>query len=78
MSIDRDIDRDAARYRWLRRRLEVCMMEPVSGVTRPALDVRLGCEFLDITPRPRASDASAAEALDAAIDVAMAKDGNSE
>ncbi len=74
MSIDRDIDQDAARYRWLRRRIEVCMIEPVSGTTRPALEVRLGCEFLDITPRPRSTDASAAEALDAAIDGAMARE----
>ncbi|MHB1702383.1 MAG: hypothetical protein ACYCSN_20070 [Acidobacteriaceae bacterium] len=75
MSIDRDIDRDAARYRWLRRRIEVCMVEAVSGSKRPGLEVRLGCAFLDTEPRPRSSDASAAEALDAAIDEAMTKEG---
>lgn len=75
MSIDRNIDQDAARYRWLRRRIEVCMVEAVSGSRRPGLEVRLGCEFLDIKPRPRSSDASAAEALDAAIDEAMTKEG---
>ena len=75
MSIDRDIDQDAARYRWLRRRIEVCMIEPVSGTTRPALEVRLGCGFLDTEPRPRDRDASVADALDVAIDEAMAREG---
>lgn len=74
MSIDRDIDRDAARYRWLRRRIEVRMLEAVSGSRRQALDVRLGCAFLDTEPRPRSSDASAADALDTAIDGAMARE----
>ncbi len=74
MSADRDINQDAARYRWLRRRIEVRTMEAVSGSRRPGLEVRLGCEFLDITPRPRASDASAADALDTAIDGAIARE----
>ena len=74
MSTSREINQDAARYRWLRSRIEVRTMEAVSGSRRPALDVRLGYEFLDTVPRPRARDASAAEALDSAIDEAMARE----
>ncbi len=37
MSTERDIDRDAARYRWLRERLQVRNMEAMNGTRRPAL-----------------------------------------
>ena len=53
MSTERDIDRDAARYRWLRERLEVRKLRAVSGSVRPGLEVRLGCEFFDVAQRER-------------------------
>ena len=72
---------DAARYRWLRERLEVRNMEAMNGTRRPAIDVRIGRSFVDTPVRPRASKlAQEAEArfgneLDAAIDAAIG--GNS-
>lgn len=77
MTTERDIDRDAARYRWLRERLEVRNMEAMNGTRRPAIDVRIGRSFVDCPVRPRASKlAQEAEArfgneLDAAIDAAI-------
>jgi hypothetical protein len=60
--------RDAARYRWLRQRMEARELESMRGDVRPALQVRLGAAFLDVTPIPH--DSIMAE-LDAAIDAAM-------
>ena len=77
MAIERDIDCDAARYRWLRERLEVRNMEAMNGTRHPAIDVRIGRSFVDTPVRPRASKlAQEAEArfgneLDAAIDAAI-------
>ena len=77
MSTERDIDRDAARYRWLRERLQVRNMDAMNGTRRPAIDVRIGRSFVDSPIRPRASKlAQEAEArfgneLDAAIDAAI-------
>ena len=71
MSTERDIDRDAAHYRWLRERLEVRTLRAVSGSVRPVLEVRLGCEFFDVAQRERNRRPALADELDAAIDAAI-------
>ncbi|MDA8119157.1 MAG: hypothetical protein M0Z85_03715 [Gammaproteobacteria bacterium] len=62
---------DAARYRWLRERLEVRKLQPMRGPVRPGLEVRLGCEFFDVVQRERNRRPALADELDAAIDAAI-------
>ena len=82
MTTEREISADAARYRWLRERLEVRKLEAVNDARRPAIDVRIGRSFVDTPVRPRASKlAQEAEArfgneLDAAIDAAIGAEEN--
>ena len=71
-------DADAARYRWLRQRLEVCTKEAMNGTKRPALEIRLGRAFLDSKVRPRIGDVCIADSLDAAIDAAKAGEPHGE
>lgn len=74
MTAERDIARDAARYRWLRERLEVRQLQAVSGSVRPGLEVRLGCEFFDVVQRERNRRPKLADELDAAIDAVILSD----
>lgn len=63
---------DAARYRWLRERLEVRNEEPADGgKRRPAIRVRIGRAFIDTKVRFRYTDEERSVELDAAIDGAM-------
>ena len=71
MTTERDIDRDAARYRWLRRRIEVCMVEAVSGTRRPGLNVRLGRSFFDSRVSQMGIVDRRGDELDAAIDAVI-------
>lgn len=71
MSTERDIDRDAARYRWLRERLQVRNMEAMNGTRRPGLNVRLGRSFFDSRVSPMGVADRRGDELDAAIDAAI-------
>ena len=66
---------DALRYRWLRMRIEVKKMQPASGPSRAAIDVKVGCAFFDSGlpyTVPASYPIEQAEELDAAIDAARA------
>lgn len=67
--------RDAARYRWLRKRVEVRNLEAMNGERRPGLEIRLGYTFMDT--RHTDSNAEYVERcsamVDAAIDAALAE-----
>jgi hypothetical protein len=71
MSTERDIDRDAARYRWLRERLEVRKLEAVNGTRRPGLNVRLGRSFFDSRVSQMGIVDRRGDELDAAIDASI-------
>lgn len=75
MVAERDaLKADAERYRWLRMRLKVKKQMAVSGSFREALDIRIGCAFLDSKlPRtlPESYPEELAANLDSAIDEAM-------
>ena len=65
---------DAARYQWLRMRLEVRKMQAISGSMRDAIDVCVGAAFFDTKfPRekPKPYQVDRADSFDAAIDAAM-------
>lgn len=64
--------RDAERYRWVRQRLEVRMMANMRGGSAAALATRVGHAFFhsSVSPAP-----IKAERLDAAIDAALAAEG---
>lgn len=75
-----DDSTDAARYRWLRQRVEVRKEEAMSGSVRDALCIRIGGAFLDSPASrlrslrdPNAGETRSRE-LDAAIDAARATD----
>ena len=77
-----DIEKDAARYRWLRDRLQVRYMESLgAGEKRQGLVMRVGHGFLDskIHPETGWTDPSyfdeCRQKVDAAIDAAMLLDG---
>jgi hypothetical protein len=73
-----NLEQDAARYRWLRDRMQVLYKAPMSGrEPRAVLAMRVGHEFLDCKMRPsggwvapRYFDECRA-AVDAAIDEAL-------
>jgi hypothetical protein len=72
------IERDAARYRWLRDRMEVHYEVPISGRgNRATLAMRLGHEFLDCKMPPAGGWVAqryfdeCRDKLDAAIDEAL-------
>lgn len=69
---------DAARYRWLRDRMQIRWESPISGGDkRKVLTMRVGHEFLDSKKRPESGWTSMSyfhecrEKVDAAIDAAM-------
>jgi hypothetical protein len=75
---DENVEQDAARYRWLRDRMEVLYKETMSGrEPRATLAMRIGHEFLDSKMRPAAGWMATLyfdecrEKVDAAIDDAM-------
>ncbi len=68
---------DATRYRWLRYRIKVSKQQAVSGSVRDALEVKVGCSFIDSRAAqgsPAAYSIEQSEKLDAAIDAAIAKE----
>jgi hypothetical protein len=72
------VEQDAARYRWLRDRMQVLYKAPMSGMDdRAALAMRVGHEFLDCRMNPAAGWVTplffdeCRTAVDAAIDEAM-------
>jgi len=69
---------DAARYRWLRDRMQIRWESPISGGDkRKVLTMRVGHEFLDSKKRPESGWTGMSyfhecrEKVDAAIDAAM-------
>jgi hypothetical protein len=67
------LEKDAARYRWLRSRIKVSKQQAVSGSVRDALEVKVGCSFIDsqvAQGSPAAYSIEQSEKLDAAIDAA--------
>jgi hypothetical protein len=73
-----NVKQDAARYRWLRDRMEVRYEVPISGRgNRAALAMRVGHEFLDCRMNPASGWVNpryfdeCRENVDAAIDDAM-------
>jgi hypothetical protein len=70
-----ELERDAARYRWLRGRLKVKKMQAASRSIRDGIEVCIGCSFID-SPVPEISPASyqieQSKKLDQAIDAAIA------
>lgn len=79
-----EAERDAARYRWLRERMEVGPQRAMSGSTRDAMSVRIGCSFMDseVLKRRSLNDPDAHEngckKFDAAIDAFLSrKEGES-
>lgn len=78
----RDDKQDAARYRWLRERLEISMEDAVDGSTRKAIHIRIGSHFID---RPAAKHRrrdhpnwheELSRILDEEIDKAIEKEAN--
>jgi len=65
---------DAARYQWLRRRLEVCELEDITGGRRPGLRTRIGYSFFDSEPLAMYSKREPGVDIDAAIDAALRGD----
>lgn len=66
--------KDAERYRWLRLRLHVRPTKAMSGSVRPALDVNIGCSFLDSrlpSCYPNDGPEKRSKELDSAIDTAL-------
>jgi hypothetical protein len=69
---------DAARYRWLRERLQIRFMEAVSGIKKEGITTRIGHCFLDADRIPgsgyldQSKFQAECTALDAAIDAALA------
>lgn len=65
------LEKDAARYQWLRLRMEVRNMQSLAGDLRPAINVRFGHAFFH---KPVSNDPTrAADELDFAIDAAIGK-----
>lgn len=69
-------ERDAARYRWIRQRLQIRNLEFADGEVRPAFDVRIGCARVDSQHVPGSGYLSQdrfeedCQKVDAAIDAA--------
>jgi hypothetical protein len=75
---DESVEQDAARYRWLRDRMQVLYKARMSGgEPRAALAMRVGHEFLDCKINPAAGWTNpryfdeCREKVDAAIDEAL-------
>lgn len=74
-----EAERDAVRYRWLRERMEVGPQRAMSGSTRDAISVRIGCSFMDseVSKRRSLKDPDAHEngckKFDAAIDAYLSR-----
>lgn len=70
-------ERDALRYRWLRKRIEIREVESAAGDRRPALRMRLGLSFVDspgplYTSVPTDLYEQQHQELDTVIDAALA------
>lgn len=62
---------DAARYRWLRNRLEVRKMENVRGDSMDGLNVRFGCAYFHLPNREITTRSKDDARLDTCIDAAL-------
>ena len=77
-----ELENDAARYRWLRRRIRLTNEEMMSGAVKKCMTVRIAYSAMDHTTDPAdaylSKDRFNAEcaALDAAIDAARKEQGN--
>jgi hypothetical protein len=74
-----DLEKDAARYQWLRERLATRESQSVSGSWRLAIEIRIGRSFFDTPSRGAGGYLipskfwEECDLLDAAIDKAMEK-----
>jgi hypothetical protein len=70
------VKEDAERYRWLRERMQVRNETSVSGITKPALSMRVGFSFTDTKSDPAKGWTDpkyfieSQQSVDAAIDAA--------